>query len=139
MKKYNSDITLIKESFDKSALRYVHFRSIENFILYIDDIKNMYDKSKIENYINEYFYEIKNTDGLITDEFSYYLYKNFISKIGIYFQKHLGFRVITRPSTFIPTTFVDILLFFTGIFVFFVVKLFLVHLTHIINGMLCFF
>lgn len=115
MGKYSLDVTLVKESFDKDALRYIHFRSMQNFILHIDEIKNENDRSKIERYIDEYFNEIKNTDGLITDDFSKNLYKNLISQLGIYFQKHQGFRVVIRPSTFVPAIFIDLFLFFIGI------------------------
>ncbi len=114
MNKYD-EIGLIKNKFDSNTLKLIHFRSMENFILYFKEINNANDRIKIENYINAYFNDLKDADEYITDEFSKYLYKNYISKLGIYYQYNIGFKAKTRPTTFIPAIFMDFILLIFGI------------------------
>lgn len=101
----------IAQSFDKCALKFIHFQSIKNFIFRFNDIRNENDKIKIKKLLEEYFREVNAINGLVTDDCSKELFIHFISIIGKYYRDHFGFIRKTRKSGIALFIVIDLILF----------------------------
>jgi hypothetical protein len=117
----------IIERFDNSALKFIHFKSVRNFIMHINDIKNQNIKDTIANLLENYFFEVKREDDLISEELSQYLFFEYITKIAKYYEIQVGFRRVIRKSTVMLAMVIDGLLYFSGV----LSKLFNIPLTTI--------
>lgn len=105
----------VAELLPSKSKRYIHYNTLRNFIIHVDDIDEYFDKQKALVGINEYLSEIENCRGEIEKTQSYNYYVEYLKPlVGIYIK--IGFKEIHRLRyQLIISTTIDI---FCG-FVFF--------------------
>ena len=92
----------------------IYFKSIQNFLLYVDQFKNETEKEKVVEKIEKYFLQIEenNFSFLLSDKLS--VLKNIISPIAFYYKLRFNFRfyIGLKYSLFIGLNIDAVLLIF---------------------------
>jgi hypothetical protein len=74
----------------KRMKKYIHYRSMRNFLLCIDEIKNSRDKEKIREILSNYIYDVKSKDYIFDALESTNLAKKSLSIYQRFFKKILN-------------------------------------------------
>lgn len=69
--------------------KYYHYRSIHNFLFYLDQIKKQQEKEKIFSILNEYLELLK--IGVVNREESVTLFNQYIRKVGKFYEDNFQF------------------------------------------------
>lgn len=116
----------IKDTIDVSKKKYYHFRSVSNFLLYLDMLTNEKEKYFSLEKLNNYFSYIENNEIDDVHE-SLALFNNFLKPIGELFEKRFGFFVMIKPWIMNFWIIVFLLIFWyiqnTFLFIFFLLIL----------------
>jgi hypothetical protein len=100
-------------SFSNGKLKYYHYRSVNNFIFHLNNIKNETDKEKIYLLINEYLDIIKNEpnpDRNVAINF----FENYVRPVGKYYEDDFNF--VPMFSLWIASFWIITFLFIEYIF-----------------------
>ncbi len=104
--------TLISERMKK----YIHYRSIRNFVIHYDEIQSGAAKEKIRSLLEEYIEEVKAYDYDFEGEASLQLARKYIAKISGYYREYSNFMGIIKIQVILLFGILgDGLLFITGI------------------------
>jgi hypothetical protein len=107
LEKYQSII----DTLDDKKKRYIHFKSLNNFIIHIDEFKIHKDEQYCEQKINEYLEIIANRETVIDSATGVYFFEMFISPLGNKF-KELGFKsIVPIKYLFLFSLMIDSLLY----------------------------
>ncbi len=93
LNKYNSLIEVL----NPKQKRYIHFKSLKNFILYLPELKVKEDKQNSEKKIIDYLEIIEQNIDEINGAFTTDLYTNYIYPLGNTYKK-IGFKKIISPK-----------------------------------------
>lgn len=95
MKELQEKLQALKDKLNKKEQGYLCLRSIENFLLYFDQLQG--HRSKVENLLNGYFEEveqiIKQDDYFIDFSVCKILTRTYIIPIGRYYGIEQGFKL----------------------------------------------
>jgi hypothetical protein len=115
MKELQNKLQILKNKLNKKERSYLCLRSIENFLLYFNQLKQYH--FKVENILIEYFEEVKDVtdsdDYFIDFETCKILTKKYIMPLGLYYGRELNFKI--QPSlsgVFFWGLQIDVLLLF---------------------------
>lgn len=108
MENFATALINIKDNFDDKALKFIHYRSLSNFVTHFDEIKNGSEKITIQNLLQNYLLEINDIE-VFTPEDSNRLFLNYINKLGMIYSRLLGFKLRTRGSAFSIGIFLDLI------------------------------
>jgi hypothetical protein len=99
----------------KRMKKYIHYRSMRNFILHFDDIKNSKVQEKILALLSEYIEEVKTNHYDFEAESSYHLARKYLSDLSDYFREYSNFmQVIKVQNVFLYGILGDGLLYLVG-------------------------
>lgn len=105
-------------------LKYLHFRSVDNFIFHFDQINNEADKQWIFDTLINYFIVCKEIDEVVDREMGNQLYSEFLDKIANYYRYKLNFiMAINKVGYFI---FFLIIFFLAGFLFSFLIASFII-------------
>ena len=104
--------TLLSEKMKK----YIHYRSMRNFVLHYEEIKSPDAQDKISRIFSEYAGDLHAHNYDFEGEASYMLARNYIFPISKYYTKYSDFMARLRVSVILLFGFTgDSLLYLTGI------------------------
>src|ERR1700759_526398 len=96
LKKFNE----INEHTSLEGKKYIHFKSLRNFIWYYSSTKK--EKNQITKLLEEYILLIENKNYIFSKEEAYNNYNNYIRPLGfLYYRKHLKFCSVISIHVFI--------------------------------------
>lgn len=80
--------------------RYLHLRSVDNFIFHFDEIENEADKEWIYTTLTNYLLFCKQIDEDIDTKMGNQLYYEFLDKVAQYYRYHLKFRMVVNKVSY---------------------------------------
>ncbi len=96
--------------------KYIHYRSMRNFVLHYDEIKNSAAQENISRIFSEYVEDLRVNNYDFEGEASYTLARNYIFVISKYYKEYSNFMAYLRVSVILLFGFTgDSLLYLTGI------------------------
>jgi hypothetical protein len=96
--------------------KYIHYRSMRNFVLHFDEIKNPAAKENISRIFSEYIEDLRVNNYDFEGEASYTLARNYIFVISKYYKEYSNFMAYLRVSVILLFGFTgDSLLYLTNI------------------------
>ena len=95
---------LVITLYPKSKLKYIHYKTVRNFIFHFEDLNDGFQKNEIAKSLNEYM-ELLSQSAIIDNAIeAREIFQKYLQPIGIIFEEQLNFHITMRPTT---------LLFFT--------------------------
>jgi hypothetical protein len=99
----------------KRMKKYIHYRSMRNFILHFNDVTNSKAQEKILTLLSEYVEEVKANDYDFEAESSYHLARKYLGNLSDYFREYSNFmRVLRIQNVFLWGILGDSLLYLAG-------------------------
>jgi hypothetical protein len=96
--------------------KYIHYRSMKNFVLHFDEIQSSLAREKVSLLLSEYVEEIKVGNYDFEGEASFQLARKYLFKLSDYYKKYSNFVVLMRLQVILLYGFIgDGLLYFTRI------------------------
>jgi len=96
--------------------KYIHYRSMRNFVLHFDEIKSDVVRNQISVLLSNYVEEIQANDYDFEGEASLQLAKDYLFKIADYYKEYSHFMVLMRVKVVLLFGIMgDTLLYFTNI------------------------
>ena len=84
------------EMLSKRMKKYIHYRSMKNFVLHYDEIKSDVAKEKICFLLSDYIDEVRASDYSYEGESSFQLARNYLSKISEYYREYSNFTGLLK-------------------------------------------
>src|SRR5450631_4564898 len=95
--------------------KYIHYRSMKNFVIHFDEIDNKVTQEKIIDLLSSYVREIVEHNYFYDRTESYALAKGYLRRIADYYREMLGFkRKVDLPMVIIGGFMADSLLYLIG-------------------------
>ena len=120
---------------NKDTRKYFHFNTLDNFICHFDSISNTDDRQWIYQALHNY---LENATGLTSEidvHSSTAIYEEYLSKIAMYYDNHLGFTMYTYLWVVIPIYFITLLIigYFLNFYLVLLLlgALFICHMTYL--------
>src|SRR5450432_3723784 len=96
--------------------KYIHYRSMRNFVIHFDEIKNSIAQETIENLFSEFIEEIQEKDYEFEGSSSFELARKYVFNISPYYREYSNFMVLMTIQVSILFGLIgDTLLYFTKI------------------------
>lgn len=96
--------------------KYIHYRSMRNFVSHYDEVKNVRAKEKICSLLSSYIEEVKANDYSFEGYSSGDLAKKYLFELAEYYREYSNFmRGIRIQMVFLFGIMGDSLLYFTGV------------------------
>lgn len=99
MKKYLELLDLWKPLLTKIDQENLHFKSMKNFLIHFDGLKDDSEKETVRNLIDEYFEELGKQEFSVDIEEGREIAAKYIDKIGMRYSFQLGFKRWTKFSS----------------------------------------
>ena len=97
--------------------KYIHYRSMRNFVFHYDEIDNEKVKNRISNLLTEYIAEVNQNDFDFEAESGYFLAKKYLSPLSDYYKEYLGFTGVMKiKNVFLWGILADSLLYLARYF-----------------------
>jgi len=96
--------------------KYIHYRSMRNFVLHYDEIQSQNVQDKISLLLSDYIKEVEGSDYDFDAESSYYLARKYLSKLSEYYKEYSNFIGVLKIKTvFLWGILGDSLLYLSGL------------------------
>ena len=89
----------IIKSYPKNRLKYIHWKSVRNFIYHLNNFPDNPDKSKIEIRLLEYIEIVDKSSVINTSQDSLNLFNAYLQPTGKLYEHYLDFHVVAKTST----------------------------------------
>jgi len=97
--------------------KYIHYRSMRNFVLHFSDISNQILQNKILVVLNEYVDEIRGATFVIESDSSYFFAKKYLRPLSEYYHDNAQFvRIFQINAVITYGLMLDILLYLSRLF-----------------------
>src|ERR1700722_10544020 len=94
-------ILSLDEMLSERMKKYIHYRSMRNFVLHYDEIESPLARESISALLSEYIEEIKSNDYDFEGESSFQLARKYIFKLSDYYKEYSNFMVLMRMQVII--------------------------------------
>ncbi len=109
-------ILSLDEMLSERMKKYIHYRSMRNFVLHYDEIESPLARENINVLLSEYIEEIKANDYDFESEASFQLARKYLFKLSSYYKEYSNFTVLIRMQVILLYGILgDSLLYFTKI------------------------
>lgn len=114
--------------------KYLHLKSVHNFIIHLSDIKNAEDETWVYNSLRTYLKDCSDLTFELDRTKSDHVYVQYLDKIGNYYSRHLNFSMIASNRMLQVFSLLIVLMayFFTGIWIALILLLFFIYRRHFI-------
>ena len=93
-------VSEIFNSIDPWNVRYLHTKSVRNFISHFSEIKNEIDKEWIYMTLSDYLTFCDNVDEVVDRAHSSKIYDDYIDKIAQYYRSNFGFIMVVSNTLY---------------------------------------
>lgn len=113
---FKNKMEYLTNELSKEQLSSIHYRSVNNFLQYYNQLKSDSIKEEVIVLLKEYFSEIENLNYNLSRANSSEIFRKYIMKIGTYYNDQLNFQSYIQPkwALFIGLN-IDVILLILGL------------------------
>ena len=98
--------------YPKNKRKYIHWKSLRNFIYHLDTFPNERQKNKIQNTLLEYLQLINERSVIEDSKDSLKYFKEYLQPIGQLYEDNLKFHIIAKTSTIVFWSSLALIVFY---------------------------
>jgi len=85
--------------YPKNKLKYIHYRTVQNFIFHLDNVSDNFQRDKITKSLTEYIELIDQSSVISNAIDAKELFQQYLEPIGNIYQQQLNFHISIKPAT----------------------------------------